>query len=148
MDIEKASAASEIFVINQFRDKPDLWKILSITHPDGSNRTDGRYPSRVGCTVVILRAALEDTLAWSYVADSDGTERQGCRISGKLLAVSYNPDSEILCAESHNSHYRLKKLPEKWGDIYAERSICLPDWYPGEFGAIPLPVPIQSDNPV
>ena len=132
-------------VINQFRDKPDLWKVLSITHPDGSDRTDGRYPFRVGCTVVVLRAAVGDTLVWSYVADPDGNEKQGCRESGKLIAVWYDPESEILYAESRNSCYRLKKLPEKWGDIYTERSITLPDWYSGEMGAVPVLVSKRTD---
>jgi len=133
------------FVINRFPDKPDLWKILSITHPDGSDRTDGRYPSRIGCTVVILTAAVGDTLSWSYVADSDGGEKQGCRISGRLSYVSYDPNEEILYVESTYSRYRLKRLPEKWGDIYAERSIGLPDWYPGEFGATAITVPLRKE---
>ena len=132
------------YVINQHRDKPDLWKILSINNPDGSARTDGRYPVRVGCIVVILVIGVGKQLAWSYVADTDGNEKCGVRESGRLNTVSYDPVTEILYAESTYSHYRLKKLPEKWGDIYTNRSIALPDWYPSEFGAIPISVPIES----
>jgi hypothetical protein len=135
----------EVFVINQFPDKPDLWKILSITHPDGSDRMDGRYPSRIGRTVVVLTAAVDNILSWSYVADSDGGERQGCRISGRVNYVAYDPNEEILYAESTYSRYRLKKLPERWGDVYADRSIGLPDWYPGEFGAMPISVPLREE---
>jgi hypothetical protein len=132
---------SEMFVINQFPDKPDLWKILSITHPNGSDRIDGHYPSRICCTVIILKAEVGESLVWSYVADSDGNEKQGCWTSSKLNYVSYDPNEEIMYAKSHSSHYRLKKWFERWGDIYAERNIVLPDWYPGEFGALPVFVP-------
>jgi len=133
----------QMFVINQNQDKPDLWKILSINNPDGSARTDRRYPARIGCIVVILVIGVGKQLIWSYVADADGNEKCGGRESGRLSTVSYDLATEILYAESQNSHYRLKKLPEKWGDIYADRSISLPDWYPGEFGAIPFSVPIE-----
>ena len=134
-----------MFIINQDRDKPDLWKVLSITHPDGSDRTDGRYPARIGCVVAVLQAAVGKALVWSYVADSDGNEKHGCRESGRINAASYEPSTGILYAESRHSRYRLMKLPEKWGDSYADRSIGLPDWYPGELGAIPIPVPIRED---
>ena len=133
----------ENFVINQNPDKPDLWKILSINNPDGTPRTDGRYPGRIGCIVAILVVGLGKALIWSYVADSDGSERHGCRTSGRILRISYDLATEILSAESKHSHYRLQKLPEKWGDIYADRSISLPDWYPGELEAFPFPVPIE-----
>ena len=131
------------FVINQNRNKPDLWEILSINNPDGSARTDGRYPARVGCTVAILVVGIGKQLVWSYLANADGNEKCGVRESGRLNTVSYDPATEILYVESTYSHYRLKKLQEKWGDIYADRSIGLPDWYPGEFGAIPISVPIE-----
>ena len=85
-------------------------------------------------------------LVWSYVADSDGSERCGCRTSGRIPRNSYDPATEILSAESKHSHYQLEKLKEKWGDIYADRSISLPDWYPGELGALPLPVPIEPKS--
>ena len=111
------------YVINQHRDNPDLWKILSINNPDGIARTDGRYPARVGCIVVILAIGVNKQLAWSYVADADGNKKHECRESGRLNTVSYDPITEILYAESNYSHYRLKKMPEKWGDIYADRSI-------------------------
>jgi hypothetical protein len=133
----------ENFVINQNPDKPDLWKILSINNPDGSPRTDGRYPGRIGCIAVILVVGVGKALIWSYVADSEDNEKYGCRTSGRILRNSYDPATEILSAESTYSHYRLEKLKEKWGDIYADRSISLPDWYPGEFGALPFPVPIE-----
>ena len=132
------------YVINQHRDKPDLWKILSISNPDGSARTDGRYPARVGCTVVILAIGVGKQLVWSYVADADGNEKRGVRESGRLNTVSYDPATEILHAESTHSHYRLKKLQEKWGETYENRSISLPDWYPGELWAIPFSVHIES----
>jgi len=131
------------FVINQYRDKPDLWKILSISNPDGSARTDGRYPARAGCTVIILAIGVGKQLVWSYVADASGNKKNGVRESGRLNTVLYDPATEILYAESAHSHYKLKKLQEKWGDIYADRNISLPDWYPGELWAIPFSVPIE-----
>jgi len=132
-----------MFVINENRNKPDLWEILSINNPDGSARTDGRYPAKVGCVVTILKIAVMGQLVWSYVADASDNAKCGYRKSGKINTVSYNPATEILYAESKHSHYRLKKLKEKWGDIYADRSISLPDWYPGELGAISFSVPTE-----
>ena len=132
-----------MFIINENRDKPDLWKILSISNPDGSARTDGRYLVRVGCIVTILEIGAGKRLVWSYVADASGNEKHGYRKSGKLSTVCYDSAAEVLYAESEHSHYRLKKLKEKWGDIYADRSISLPDRYTGELGAIPFPVPIE-----
>jgi len=131
------------FIINQDRDKPDLWEILSISNPDGSARTEGRYPARIGCIVIILVIGAGEQLVWSYVADVNGNKKRGCRESGKLNTVFYDPATEILCAESKYSHYRLKKLPGKWGEIHADRSISLPERYPGEYGAMPLSVPTK-----
>ena len=134
----------QAFVINQYKDKPDLWEILSINNPDGSARTDGRYPARIGCIVVILEIGVGKQLVWSYVANTDDNEKHGCRKSGRINTVSHDPVTEILYAESTYSHYRLKKLQDKWGEIYADRSVSLPDWYPGEIGAIPISVPTKQ----
>jgi len=133
----------QMFVINENRDKPDLWKILSINNPDGSARMDGRYPARLGCIVAILNISIGEQLVWGYVADASDKKKHGYRKSGTINTVSYDPTTEVLYAESKHSHYRLKKLTEKWGDIYADRSISLPDWYPDALGAIPLSVPIE-----
>ena len=135
------------FVINQKRDNPDLWEILAINNPDGSPRTDGRYPERIGCVVVVLKVRTGHQLVWSYVSDSSGNPKSGYRGSGRIDKVFYDPGEEILYAESKHSHYRLKKLVKRWGEIYAERSISLPDWYPGELGALPFSVPTGKVEP-
>jgi hypothetical protein len=135
---------TEVFTINQDPDCPDLWVVESIKSPDGTDRTDGRYPGRIGCTVVILLTGIGKFLVWSYVADSDGGFRCGVRRSGLLLDNYYDPVSETLYAESLNSRYILKKLPQKWGEIYADRSISLPNRYPDHFGATPCTVPCNK----
>ncbi|MCL2055053.1 MAG: hypothetical protein FWG90_11565 [Oscillospiraceae bacterium] len=56
--------------------------------------------------------------------------------SSRLRDFYYEPETEALYAETLNSKCALKKLPQKWGEIYADRSIALPDWYPVFLGAI------------
>jgi len=132
------------FTFNQKPNRPDLWIIESIKHPDGTDRTDGHNPARIGRTAVILFVGVCKPLIWSYVADSDGGVRDGARVSGRINDVYYDPETETLYAESKNSRYRLKKLPQKWGEIYADRCIGLPDWYPDCLGAIPITIPCKA----
>jgi hypothetical protein len=59
------------YTFNRNPGMPDLWRIERITNPDGTDRTDGRYPSRIGSVAVILYVRIGRPLLRSYVADSE-----------------------------------------------------------------------------
>jgi hypothetical protein len=130
------------YTFNQNSDMPDLWRIERITNHDGTDRTDGHYPSRIGCIVAILYIKIGRPLLWSYVADSNDGIRKGYRQSGIINHASYNPETQTLHAESLCSRYFLKKLDQQWGDIYSDREIFLPDSYPNGLGAVPMEIDI------
>jgi hypothetical protein len=131
----------DLFEINS-KNAPDLWAVQRIANPDGTDRTDGRYPQRVGCTVVVLYVKAGGPLVWSYLADAGGGEKSGVRASGRINSVFYDAGAETLYAESKHSRYWLKKLPLAWGETYADRVVALPDWYPDICGPFVLPVPL------
>ena len=132
---------SEFFTINQEGQELDLWIVKSVKHHNGEDRADKKYPERIGCTVVILLVGVGKRLIWSYVADSDGGVRTGYRGSSLITDVFYDPDTETLHVKSLNSLFELQKLPQKWGEIYDDRSVSLPDWYP--FSPIVSKVPCR-----
>ena len=135
---------NENFTFNQESAHPDLWVIHSIKNHNGADKTDGRHPFRIGCTVAIIFVGISKPLIWSYVADSSGGVKQGYFVSSELRCIYYERDEEALHAETQNSVYVLKKLPQKWGEIYGDREIVMPDWFPAQLGAIEYTVPCKT----
>jgi len=107
----------------------DLWVFENIENLDGADKTDECYLELIGCTVVILLIATGKPLCWSYITDSDGGVKEGVGKSGLLRDFYYNIDIETLCAYSQYNRYTLKKLPQKFGELYWDRSISIPNFY-------------------
>ena len=97
----------------------ETYKIKSISHSGrkgnrGVERTDGRYPLRIGRTVNIdLKNLLEGTpLILSYVKDEKGNDYSGylrCSMIQSIHIVSEN----LFTVETNNSIYEFEKESEE-----------------------------------
>lgn len=63
-----------------------MYKIASITQ-NGVNRTDGRYPLRIGCTGQIRRCIVGFSLWFQYDKDSNGNPKDGTLATSNVQDV-------------------------------------------------------------
>ena len=54
-----------------------MLRIKSITGKDGNERTDGRYPLRIGCTGKMYFLELGNVMIFEYTKDNQGNEKSG-----------------------------------------------------------------------
>lgn len=85
------------------------YKITKITDRDGNDRTDGRYPKRIGRTCCKPFARLGLRMEVEYLAEADGTP-----YFGKFLhtsnVIQVIEQGSILTVTTINSVYYFEKI--------------------------------------
>lgn len=83
--------------------------IQSIQHiTTGQERTDGRYPSRIGCTVELVNRPVVGQCMWlSYVKDAQGQLKDGYLRTSTVIDGE-ETDTHLII-ETLNSRYILAK---------------------------------------
>lgn len=91
------------------------YKIKSIRHsgtygPRGFERTDGRYPMRVGRIVKldIDKLRIRDVLVLDYVKDEHGNDYSGMCLRCSIIRAIHKASSNLICVETNNSIYELE----------------------------------------
>jgi len=94
-----------------YKEMEDTYRIIKITDKEGNNRTDGRYPLRIGrlCKEPeIERDGIGPYAYLYYLENADGSD-----YSGKVMCTSYitkiEKTKEEMKIETNNSIYYLKK---------------------------------------
>lgn len=104
-----------------------LYKIKSIQHNGTfgekySERTDGRYPDRIGRIVYIDVKNIEYNrpLVINYVRDSDGTPmrmkylKTSCVKDFEVFEELQDKITECLTVETENSIFEFERIYEDW----------------------------------
>lgn len=90
------------------------YRIDSITHLDGTPRTDGRYPQRVGCIAALpYPVSPGDCLYINYLRDSTGKQKDGWMRTSTIADVAHMDDGGMVVT-TLNSIYTFSvvdKLP-------------------------------------
>jgi hypothetical protein len=89
----------------------ERYKILSITHKDGTVRTDGRYPLRIGRTCEKPQAYLGCPLYINYISKADGSDYSGYAMRTSLVE-RVSESGRIITVETMNSIYKFEKVEE------------------------------------
>ena len=98
----------------------DAYKIKMILHNGrkgirGSERTDGRYPLRIGRTVMIdLQKLVKGTpLFLSYLKDKNGNDYTGYCLKCSRIQNIHVISEKIFTVETNNSIYEFEKESEE-----------------------------------
>ena len=86
-----------------------MYRITSITK-DGVQRTDGRYPSRVGSVVEILSLDIGKPMELQYVLDANGNEKTSYLYTGKIVKIESEIGLNKIVVTTSNSVYTLERF--------------------------------------
>jgi len=82
-----------------------MYKITKITTLDGSPRTDGRYPLRIGCIGKYDLMEVGYPLVFAYYLDADGNEKQGTLQTSTVVKIAH--EARHIEITTRNSIYTL-----------------------------------------
>ena len=84
-------------------------KIKDIRYAEtNETRTDGKYPSRIGCTVeFLIEPMVDDVMFLSYILDNQGNPKSGYLQSSRVEDIA-ETNTEIIIT-TRNSIYYLEK---------------------------------------
>lgn len=84
-------------------------KIRDIRYTETNDtRTDGKYPSRIGCTVEFMfEPVVDDAMFLEYILDNQGNEKGGYIQTSRVEDI-VETDAEIVVT-TRNSVYYLEK---------------------------------------
>lgn len=85
-----------------------MLRIKSITHKDGTERTDGRYPLRKGCIGKMYCMDFDIPMIFEYTQDNQGNEKSGYLRSS--IVEDYQLFENGITAYTMNSIYYFEKL--------------------------------------
>ena len=84
-----------------------LVKIEKITHKDGTDRLDGRYPLRIGRIATIHNLNVDEVVFIEYSPNKDDDYKGVLRTS---LLQKYEVSKDYVIIETLNSVYHLKRI--------------------------------------
>lgn len=96
-----------------------LYKIKSIRYSGskstirGYERTDGRYPKRVGrivANIPLEKSCVGKPLVLQYVKDENGNDYSGYCLNCSLIVGIHNVFNKIVCIETLNTIYELERV--------------------------------------
>lgn len=87
-----------------------MLRIKSITDKDGSERTDGKYPSRKGCIGEMYFLELSNVMIFEYIKDNQGNEKSGYLRSSIVKDYKLSEDENELIVYTMNSVYYFEKV--------------------------------------
>lgn len=82
-----------------------MYKIIKITNIDGTPRTDGRYPLRIGCTGNCEFLKVDYPLLFAYDLDANGNEKRGTLQTS--IVTNINHEAKHIEVTTRNSIYIL-----------------------------------------
>lgn len=85
-----------------------MFKIVKITDRDGNDRTDGRYPVRVGCTGEIALLETGYSMLFSYAQDAGGNSKSGTLQTSIVVGIEHKEEQIIVT--TLNSVYTLQPV--------------------------------------
>lgn len=98
--------------VDRGRQVVEKWEITSITHLDGTPRTDGRYPKRIGRTCYKPHLVeLDVPLYVSYITDENGKDYRGYTLQTALITGFSVTESKITVT-TLNSVYTFEKVED------------------------------------
>lgn len=80
----------------------------SITNKDGTERTDGRYPSRKGCIGKMYYLDFDVPMIFEYIKDNKGNEKSGYLRSS--IVEDYQLFENGITVYTMNSVYYFEKV--------------------------------------
>lgn len=84
------------------------YKIKSITGKDGNERTDGRYPLRIGCIGKVYFLEVGKVMVFEYLKDNQGNEKDGYLRTSTM--ENYERYENGMMVYTMNSVYYLEKI--------------------------------------
>ncbi len=92
-------------------DKIERYKIIGIYHKDGTPRTDGRYPLRIGRICEEPKAHFGLPMTINYIAKADGTDYSGYSLRTSPVTDIGKKENRIQI-ETLNSIYEFERVNE------------------------------------
>jgi hypothetical protein len=90
-------------------DKMERYKIIGITHKDGTPRNDGRYPLRIGRICEEPKAHFGLPMTINYIAKADGTDYRGCSLRTSRV-MDIGKSEYRIQIETLNSIYEFERV--------------------------------------
>lgn len=90
--------------------------IQCITNHDGTARTDGKYPERVGSTVTMLEVKLANELMYTYITDCAGALKEGTFTGSSIIKYRLYEDSGDVEVTTLDSVFYFKHLGDYDGE--------------------------------
>ena len=87
-----------------------MLRIKSITGKDGTERTDGRYPSRKGCIGKMYCMDFGIPMLFEYIKDNQGNEKSGYLRSSIVEDYELLEDENELIVYTMNSIYYFETV--------------------------------------
>ena len=92
-------------------DQKERYKIIGITNKDGTPRTDGRYPERIGRICEKPKTHIGIPMIINYIAKADGTDYRGYSL--RTSPVTDIGESEYqVQIKTLNSIYEFERVSE------------------------------------
>lgn len=85
-----------------------MLRIKSITNKDGTKRTDGRYPLRIGCIGKMWLLESDEAMMFAYEKDNQGNEKTGYLRSS--IVEDYELFKNGVTVYTMNSIYYFEKI--------------------------------------
>lgn len=85
-----------------------MLRIKSITNKDGTKRTDGRYPLRIGCIGEMWLLERDEAMMFAYEKDNQGNEKTGYLRSS--IVEDYELFKNGVTVYTMNSIYYFEKI--------------------------------------
>jgi hypothetical protein len=90
--------------------------IESIRNHDGTDKTDGKNPQRVGSVVTMLDTNIAQPLSYAYISDAAGEAKEGTFTGGTVTEAKINQDSQSIKIITSGSIYKFLYCGEYRGD--------------------------------
>ena len=89
-----------------------MYRIETITHKDGTPRTDGKYPERIGSIIHLDYFGTGKVAYLDYLFDNKGNKKDGSLKTSTVMASHFCDDCNMYIVETMNSIYYLKEIVE------------------------------------
>lgn len=89
----------------------EKYKIIGIRHKNGTPRTDGRYPERMGRICEEPKAHFGLPMTINYIAKADGTDYRGYSLRTSCV-MDIGKNEHRIQIETMNSIYEFERVKE------------------------------------
>lgn len=89
-----------------------MYRIESITK-NGVQRTDGRYPLRIGSIVEIVSLDIGRPFVYQYIKDANGNDKEGYLTTSTIIKLESDFGLNTIVVTTRNSVYTLTKFADE-----------------------------------